>query len=47
MVSKMHAETNEVDKAQALGCKVKYKLLHPDHIVSMDEAGYKGDLLQG
>ena len=37
------ADGNEVPEEEALGCKVKYKLTHPDLILSMDEAGDKGD----
>jgi len=37
------AEKNKVPEDEVLGCKVKYKLTHPDRILSMDEAGDKGD----
>ena len=36
-------EGNEVPEDQALGSKVKYKLTHPDLILTMDETGDKGD----
>ena len=36
-------EGNEVPEDQALGSIVKYKLTHPDLILTMDETGDKGD----
>ena len=36
-------EGNEVDKAFALGHPMKYKLLHPDLILSMDKTGDNGN----
>lgn len=36
-------EGNEVPEHDALGCKVEYKLLYPDRILTMDETGDKGN----
>ena len=34
---------NEVPEDESLGCKVEYKLLYPDRVLTMDETGDNGN----